>query len=357
MHLLELQVMRKMQFMNPKRLRKPSDQWPPKPKRYFETSLRHSCMNLNEHEVTYFRRDPGNKDASPQVLVATSDPALRDELRELLPGHELITVGTAIDAVFWLKGREFDALLVDRRVPAGAGESPGQDGGVDLLDWVRANRRRRWRSSRSPLPAILLSPFQEECSLHFALDHGPSDSILLPIQADEFSSRFKRAARGDAGLLPLEPKDVWIEFRGIEGKQVWVELLPEPLKQEDAQLLRALVPAWRASFQEGRLPADYEWTTPAQLRAMLEDWNGEPLQEQSLRARVLRFRDRMQAEFRDQLRRTQWGDDIVQSRQGEGYRLNPFLVRVAVTLPQGAPRWCDQPFPPATETRATLDCA
>jgi len=102
-------------------------------------------------------------------------------------------------------------------------------------------------------------------------------------------------------------------------------LLPEGIEVTGAsyQLVARLAEQFRIDLAAGKLPAFYDYVTTATLTKHFQ------ISDHTLRQRVLRMRIALREKFAAKTGYVLDDDDIVQNRQWQGYRLNPYIRLVA----------------------------
>ena len=125
-----------------------------------------------------------------RILVVEDDPVLADGLKVGLglAGSTVDVVFTAADARAALSASRFDAVVLDRMLPDGAG--------LDIL----ADLRRQGDAT----PVLLLTALDETSDRIAGLDAGADDYLVKPFDLDELAARLRAIARrrgGRAGPL------------------------------------------------------------------------------------------------------------------------------------------------------------
>ena len=155
----------------------------------------------------------------------------------------------------------------------------------------------------------------------------PGGSLIRSVLADE-RLYFDRSPLNDAveaGHL-TDPADDLRDFRRTseirlaldEGRsRVLIEGLPSFGTKEDFELLAPLARRYRDETLAGRAPENHTYVTTREMVKLL------PLDENTLRRRVLRFRKRVAKGFEKRFGITLASDAIIQSQEWRGYRLNP----------------------------------
>lgn len=147
-----------------------------------------------------------------RILVVEDDPVLADGLKVGLglAGSTVDVVSTAADARAALSATRFDAVVLDRMLPDGAG--------LDIL----ADLRRRGDAT----PVLLLTALDETADRIAGLDAGADDYLGKPFDLDELAARLRAIARrgeGRAGPL-LEAAGIALDpatfIATVDGKAI-----------------------------------------------------------------------------------------------------------------------------------------
>jgi two-component system response regulator PilR (NtrC family) len=109
--------------------------------------------------------------AMARILVVDDETSMQDFLGILLQraGHEVVTCGTATQAVLALEGDEYDVVISDIRMP--------EMSGLELLDRVR--------DLCPETPIILITAHGTAESAVEAMKHGAYDYLTKPFSVDE----------------------------------------------------------------------------------------------------------------------------------------------------------------------------
>lgn len=131
-----------------------------------------------------------------RILVVEDDPILLDGLREglKLSGFVADGVTTVADATEALETGRFDAVVLDRMLPDGAG--------LDVLRGIRQAGNR--------IPVLLLTAKDEVGDRIDGLDAGADDYIGKPFDLDEVAARLRAITRRSSGRASAE-----ISLRGL----------------------------------------------------------------------------------------------------------------------------------------------
>jgi two-component system KDP operon response regulator KdpE len=135
--------------------------------------------------------------AGARVLVCDDEPQILRALRVILrdAGFEVVTAGTASDALDAASLRAPDAAILDLVLPDGDG--------VEVCRSIR-----EW----SEMPILVLSAVGEETEKIRALDAGADDYVTKPFGPGELIARLNAALRR-AGRVADEPL---LRFDGLE---------------------------------------------------------------------------------------------------------------------------------------------
>ncbi|MCM5558928.1 response regulator transcription factor [Pleomorphomonas sp. JP5] len=120
-----------------------------------------------------------------RILVVEDDPVLADGLKVGLglTGSTVDVVFTAADARAAMSATRFDAVVLDRMLPDGAG--------LDIL----ADLRRQGDAT----PVLLLTALDETVDRIAGLDAGADDYLGKPFDLDELAARLRAIARRREG--------------------------------------------------------------------------------------------------------------------------------------------------------------
>jgi len=148
-----------------------------------------------------------------QLLIVDDDPTFRLSTAALLEadGHRVDTAANGTEASERLKGRTYDLLLVDFRMP-----------GIDGIALVEA--LRLWGHSS---PILMISGFGTVESAVRALHVGADDFLTKPVEPDVLSARV-------ADLLELRPQSGKSDsnpFAGIIGRSKAMQSLFERIER------------------------------------------------------------------------------------------------------------------------------
>ncbi|HEY2203003.1 MAG TPA: response regulator transcription factor [Pseudonocardia sp.] len=138
----------------------------------------------------------------PRVLLVEDEPELRRMLHELLvgEGYQVDDAGDGQRGLHLGLSREYDVLLLDRRLPAIEG--------LDLLT--------RLRAKGVDCPVLVLSALANPADRVEGLDAGAEDYLSKPFDLDELLARLRALRRrhlDQARSLPLPNGRLELETR------------------------------------------------------------------------------------------------------------------------------------------------
>ena len=136
--------------------------------------------------------------ASQNLLVVDDEPDLRTlyELTLLREGYDVEAAGTVEQALEYLKGRVYSAVITDMRLPDGTG--------LDILRWlVQSNRAEK---------AIVITAYGSAENAVEALRAGAYDYLTKPVDLRQFRAVIGSAlGRGGAAVAPINPSTLPLE--------------------------------------------------------------------------------------------------------------------------------------------------
>ncbi|MQB13142.1 response regulator (plasmid) [Neorhizobium sp. DAR64861/K0K2] len=146
-----------------------------------------------------------------RILVVEDDAVLLDGLREglKLVGFAVDGVATVSDATEALANDTFDAVVLDRMLPDGAG--------LDVLKTIRR--------AGNTTPVLLLTAKDEVGDRIDGLDAGADDYLGKPFDLDEVAARLRAITRRSGGRasseltvrgLRLDPASMLVQCGGAE---------------------------------------------------------------------------------------------------------------------------------------------
>jgi hypothetical protein len=120
-------------------------------------------------------------EASLKILVVEDDGDTQANLRDLLEldGHQICAVGSLQEAIQRTREQDFDAILLDRRLPDGTAET--------------ALSELKRQAPRAAL--MIVTAFADLQSVIAALRGGADEYLLKPIDADVLRASLARVAR------------------------------------------------------------------------------------------------------------------------------------------------------------------
>jgi CheY-like chemotaxis protein len=256
----------------------------------------------------------------PQILVVEDDVGIQDLLKKRLTKLYDVTCAASQDAAFTaLDAASFDLLLLDLKVPRDKSDmNPAPDVGIDILRRVREQKVCR-QGTTSPLPVLVMTAFGKDKLLppDFLQHPGRCDYIQKPFGDREVLMKKVEDALRDEGS---PTKSVQLSFNTTD-KFVLVEGFT--YTRAAYELLLALHEIFLDDYRAQRPLAAYRKLHSKDLASRLKIGN------EALRRRVREFRKKVTKEFRDKLKQVLKKDDIIENaRDWNGYRLNPFIVKL-----------------------------
>ena len=122
---------------------------------------------------------------NPCILVVDDDEGVRENLAELfeLVGYDIVTAGSALEAMQKLADHDVSLLLTDYRMPG--------PNGVELIESARRLKPR--------LRAILMTAFGDSHTEIESVRRGAIGYVNKPFEADEITALVARilALKGD----------------------------------------------------------------------------------------------------------------------------------------------------------------
>ena len=180
-----------------------------------------------------------------RVLVLEDDPDIRASLSANLreSGYVVDEAARVSEAEGWLDGFEFDALIVDVRLPEGA------DAGFRFVQQLRANR--------AFTPVLFLTARDSLADRVAGLDAGGDDYLVKPFELEELHARLRALLRR-ARPLPaniLEYGEMRLEWAA---KRVTVSDQPVHLTAKEYGILELLAANPGRVYARGEI-ADHVW--------------------------------------------------------------------------------------------------
>ena len=172
-----------------------------------------SYFNNDYHlSKLYFYRE-SNKYGIMEILIAEDDISIANSLKKnfLEDGHHAVVVGNGADAITMLEKIEFDAILLDWRMP--------KKNGLETC--------REIRKSGNKIPIILLTALSEVSNKIEALNIGADDYITKPFSFEEVLARIKAVTRrfqNSNNTLEFENLSLNLITRELETPKGFVKL-------------------------------------------------------------------------------------------------------------------------------------
>lgn len=275
--------------------------------------------------------------------MVEDDAAIRDGLAITVADEYRVTFTTCqAGALAALEDTRFDMALVDLRLPiTPEGIAAGPEAGIEILRTIR-RRRVTQGETRRALPVVVMTAQLDAPSLIASLfsDYGANDFVAKPFGKDQLLDKLRRALLGQGAVAPageLATAELRLAFDD-ERRQVHVESLPFD------GTLYTLLDALRSQYLEdldARRASDAYTFVSSQTLVRLFGVTAD-----TLRRRVLRARKQLHQAIEDELHRATSDQDVIETEQWKGYRLNPRLVRV-VDLSELPAQDDSTPPPPA----------
>jgi CheY-like chemotaxis protein len=263
----------------------------------------------------------------PRILVVDDEVEIQELFKRRFKDEYDVSCATFQDeALEALKSSAFDLVLLDLKLPRKKSDmAASPEVGVDILRRIRKEGIRR-RGSEDQLPVVVMTAFGADklFSAEFLGTRGASDYIQKPFGPRKALKLIIERALGGEGALaaPLARgiKVVQLRFNTAQSI-VLVESIP--YSGVHYELLHALHVRFLEDQVALRPQAKYGGLRSLQLA---ERWG---IGDQAVRQRVTKFREAVGRDFREKLGRALDRDDVVENpRTWDGYRLNPFVVRL-----------------------------
>ena len=259
----------------------------------------------------------------PRILVVEDDAAIRGLLADRLSQYELVFATCQKECYEELESPDFDLVLLDVRLPRTPDEMmPANEVGIDILDEIRDKRMVK-RNSSMQMPVVVMTAHDSD-PVPVLVEHGASDYIKKPFgQGQALEDKITRALEGAGALVPagnIVSATVELAFHPTD-RLVRVESFSYGATHHE---LLSLLGDLYLEDQKAKLRLNaYRGLTGDQLADMLK------ISDKAVRQRITNFRREVTREFKSSLGRTLDANDIIQNvRKRDGYRLNPFVVRI-----------------------------
>ncbi len=260
--------------------------------------------------------------ARPRILIVEDDGGVQNVLGiRFKKIYEIVSAFTQEEAHAALQQQGFDLVLLDLKLPRTKTDmSPSTEVGIAILAHIREQKLLH-RGGDMKLPVVVMTAHGSErlFSAEFLGERGANDYVRKPFgEEDEPAETIARALRGER----VFSKDsiVHVYFHPYD-KIVRVEKFE--YRGPHFELLAALRENFEKDWDARTAPEFCEGLRGDELA---DRWQ---LSDQAVRQRVTKFRDEVKEDFRRELGRTLYKDDIVENeRRGNGYRLNPIFVRI-----------------------------
>lgn len=261
-----------------------------------------------------------------EILVVEDDPGIRDLLADRLKQFSLTFAECQSEAYDQLRSGSYDLVLLDLRLPRKPKDMTRQTNqvGIDILKQIRKQEITK-RGSAMLLPVVVMTAFgDEKLTAEILVKNGANDYIPKPFGTGrDLEHKIEVAMAGDGALVParnIVGSSVKIAFHPTDG-----EVRIETLTYRGAHhgLLCALRNQHLKDLNDLLLPEKFNGIRGDDLASEMK------ISGKAARARVVKFRRLVKQDFREQLGRAIGDNDIVEnSRNWQGYRLNPRIVRV-----------------------------
>lgn len=125
-----------------------------------------------------------------RALIIEDDPGLRSVLVRGLHENDYVVdaVGNGEEAVRYLRGYEYEVVVVDWRIPGMSG--------VDVIRWMRRNRK--------PARTLMLTARDTPADRITGLDAGADDYLVKPFDFGELLARLRALQRRPSSVQPTE---------------------------------------------------------------------------------------------------------------------------------------------------------
>ena len=262
----------------------------------------------------------------PSLLVVEDEASIRELIHDVLhPQYDVTFASCQQECYERLKTPSYHLVLLDLRLPRAPDDmNPANQIGIDILKLIRARGLVKHGSSM-PLPVVVMTAYgSERLTSQLLIEYGANDYLPKPFGEDqELARKVDCALHGEGALLPVSgfaARTVRMRFHPTTA-EVHVETLV--FEGADHELLNVLREMYVRDLYALAAPEKHEAIRGNVLAKRLG------IDEKSMRQRITRFRKRVAEGFRDKIGRSLDDNDIVQNeRKWDGYRLNPYVVRI-----------------------------
>ncbi|WP_199443175.1 response regulator transcription factor [Umezawaea beigongshangensis] len=161
----------------------------------------------------------------PSVLLVEDDDVVRAAVTRALTdlGHEVLAVGTAIDALREIPGGRFDAVVLDLGLP-------DLDGG-DALRMMRG---------LCDVPVVVATARDDEAEIVRLLNAGADDYLVKPFSSEHLAARLSAVLRRARPGETREPLRVGGLAVDVERRRATLDGCPLSLTHKEFELLAHL---------------------------------------------------------------------------------------------------------------------
>jgi len=260
-----------------------------------------------------------------RILVVEDDGAIRGLLADRLNSFGLTFAVCQNEAYEYLQSSQFDLVLLDLRLPRTPDDmKPNNQVGIDILGEIR-RRRLLKRGSTMPMPVVVMTAYgSEKLSAQILVDNGANDYIPKPFGPGHgLEQKIARALAGEGALLPASNVGGTIIRLAFHPEDDLVRIETLPYRGAHFELLQALKELFLADMHNLRAPENFSGIRGDRLGERLG------ISGQATRTRIVKFRRDVKRDLRDRIGRIIGDHDIIEnSRDWNGYRLNPMVVQV-----------------------------
>jgi CheY-like chemotaxis protein len=154
----------------------------------------------------------GNDGTKREMLIVDDDPVLSWSLGKAFSRHGWRVTHSADgnDALALLKEKDFDAVLANAQLPG--------LGGLELVDWVRANRNQ--------VRIVLMTNYGGPMVREAALRHGASLFLEKPVDVDFLVNVLDAERRADSFSGSIDEIDLfdWIQLMLMTNRQAVIDV-------------------------------------------------------------------------------------------------------------------------------------